>query len=368
MDADRRVILFSGGGSAGHLAPGFALADALEARGVAVAFATPGEAVERAWFEGRVAPWMLPAQRLPRGPGALLRFPFRFRRAVRAARQLFEARGVGCLVALGGWPSAPAAWAARGAGVPLIFLVPDAVPGVVVRKLARRAQRIYLADERAATHLPGHPGLQVSGPLLRRQALDLRRDAAAFDLDPALRTLFVTGGSLGAEGLYERFLAGLEAALEGDPGLRQRLQILHSVGRAGGGAAERYARLGLRHHVTDYVHDMGAAYGTADLVLCRAGANTCAEIAATRTPAVFVPYPHHPDRQQFLNAAPWVEAGAARLIEQEYLTPQAVRVEVLDLVLEVRATDAMRAAFPPAPPSAATETAVDLVRFLEWSP
>ncbi|MDA1195670.1 MAG: glycosyltransferase, partial [Planctomycetota bacterium] len=132
-DAAQR-ILFSGGGTVGHLAPGFALADALNARGVETHFATPGEDVERAWFEGRTAPLTLPALRRPRGAGELLGFPIRFFHAIRAARGLMKAQGIGALVALGGWPCAPAALAARGARVPLAFLVPDAVPGLVVRR------------------------------------------------------------------------------------------------------------------------------------------------------------------------------------------------------------------------------------------
>jgi len=167
-------------------------------------FATPGEAIERTWFEGRPAPQTLPAVRLPRGLGALLRFPWRFHAGVRAARALVEDEGIGAVVALGGWPCAPAAWACRGAGVPLVFLVPDAVPGFVVRKLARRAGRIYLADARAAHHLAEHPGLQVTGPLLRAEALAVRRDPTLFGLHENRRTLFVTGGSLGAQRLDAR--------------------------------------------------------------------------------------------------------------------------------------------------------------------
>jgi len=117
-----------------------------------------------------------------------------------------------------------------------------------------------------------------------------------------------------------------------------------------------------------FVADMGAAYGTADLVLCRAGANTCAELRATHTPAVLVPYPHHADRQQFENAAPLVEAGAAVLVEQAALSPEAVAREVLARLEAPDALATMRTALPAAPIDAATETAADLVRFLEWGP
>jgi UDP-N-acetylglucosamine:LPS N-acetylglucosamine transferase len=285
---------------------------------------------------------------------------------VRAARRLFAREGVGCVVALGGWPCAPAAWAARRAGVPLAFLVPDAVPGLVVRRLARRAGRLYLADERARAALGAHPGVRVTGPLLRSAALRVRRDPGALGLEPGRRTLFVTGGSLGAAALDERWLLGLEAAVLREPSLTGRLQVLHSVGRGGEDVAARYRRLGVRHRVTPFVQDMGAAYGTADLVLCRAGAGTCAELAAARAPAVLVPYPHHADRQQFHNAAPLVEAGAVVLVEQEALDPAAVQREVLARLFDEPALQGMRAAFPAAPRGGVAETAGDLVRFLGW--
>ena len=362
-----RTILFSGGGTVGHLAPGFALAETLEGRDVRSVFATPGEAVERDWFEGREAPETLPAIRLPRRPAAMLRFPFQFRRCVRTARQALDAMKPEAVVALGGWPCAPVAWAAKGAGVPLVFLVPDAVPGLVVRKLAGRAGRIYAADPRATEALAGHPGVVVTGPLLRKAALDVRRVPEQLGLDADKRTLFVTGGSLGAQRLYERFLAGLEAAVAADAELPKRLQILHAVGTSGSDAAAVYARLGLTHAVVPFVHDMGAAYGTADLVLCRAGASTCAELAATATPAVLVPYPHHADRQQFRNAAPLVEAGGAEVIEQETLDPAAVAARVLALVEDEARLAAMRAALAGGTEDAATVVADDLGRFLGWA-
>lgn len=359
-------MLFSGGGSAGHLAPGFALADELTARGFEVRFATPGEAVEAAWFAGREAPWTLPATRLPRSAGAAATFPFRFFRHARTAKALLKREGVGALVALGGWPCAPAAWSARRARVPLAFLVPDAVPGVVVRKLARRADRLYLADAQAREALADHPGVRVTGPLLRAEALEGERDPAAFGLEPGRRTLFVTGGSLGAERLYERFLDGLEAAVAADPGLARRIQILHAVGKTGGDVAARYAKLGIPHHVTPYVQAMGTAYRTADLVLCRAGANTCAELQATATPAVLVPYPHHADRQQFVNAEPLERAGGARVIAQETLDPPAVARDVLCLLEDEETLATMRAALVRDARPGVVETADDLVRFLGW--
>ncbi|MDA1196266.1 MAG: UDP-N-acetylglucosamine--N-acetylmuramyl-(pentapeptide) pyrophosphoryl-undecaprenol N-acetylglucosamine transferase, partial [Planctomycetota bacterium] len=212
-----------------------------------------------------------------------------------------------------------------------------------------------------------HAGVRVTGPLLRAGACATRRDPAHFGLRPDRRTLLVTGGSLGSERLYERFLDGLEAALAADPARAERIQILHATGATGLDPAARYAALGLTHAVVPFIHDMGAAYGSADLVLCRAGASTCAELLATRTPAVLVPYPHHADRQQFENAAPLVAAGGAVVVEQEALTPAGVAREVLDRLEDPAALAAMRAGLSANSTDASGETADDLIRFLGWA-
>ena len=148
--------------------------------------------------------------------------------------------------------------------------------------------------------------------------------------------------------------------------LAARIQVIHAEGKSGGEAAATYSRLGIAHHVTPYLRAMGTAYRTADLVLCRAGANTCAELLATRTPSILVPYPHHADRQQFKNAAPLVASGGARLLEQVALDPPAVARDILGLLGDVGALEVMRNALAGESGDAAAETADDLIRFLDW--
>ena len=364
MVSSSRNVLFSGGGTAGHLAPGFALAAALEARGASCIFATPGESVEETWFAGRSAPRHIHARRLPRSLGTKLGFPFHLLRGVLQARRLLRRTSSGCLVALGGWPCAPAALAARWTRTPLVFLVPDAVPGLVVRKFARWASRIYVANEVAGRALEPHPGLRVTGPLLRGSVRSGARAPEAFGLSSRRLTLLVTGGSLGAQALNERVLDGLSLALEERPALGDEVQMLHSAGEEAEAVGARYDALGLTHHTTAYIEDMGSAYRTADLVLARAGASTCAEVAQAATPAVFVPYPHHADRQQFLNAEPLVRRGVARVIEQAELTPSTVRDDVLGLLRNRDALGRMRAAAFPQEADPVALAAADLVRFM----
>ncbi len=356
-------MLFSGGGTVGHLAPGFALAEALEARGIRGVFTTPGEAGEGDWFAGRTAPRVVPAARIPSGLKSGLLFAPRMVRGIREALAVIRRERAVGVVALGGWPCVPMALAARMVGVPLAFIVADKVPGLVVRKLAGLAGRVYVPALEAAAGLPAER-IVVSGPLLRGALVGRARDPAAFGLTPDRRTLLVFGGSLGAKGLYERWLLGLTQAVVEHPDLTRRVQILHAVGNQGEGVREAYQRLGVTHHIAPFFSDMGAAYALADFALVRGGANTCAELLATRTPAVIVPYPHHADCQQFKNAAPLVDAGLATLIEEEALTPDRVEVDVLASVLDDARLEAMRSAVPAAGSEAPGQTADDLIRFL----
>jgi UDP-N-acetylglucosamine--N-acetylmuramyl-(pentapeptide) pyrophosphoryl-undecaprenol N-acetylglucosamine transferase len=368
MATRTQPILFAGGGTVGHLAPGFALAEALQARGQIVRFATPGEAHERDWFAPRDAPLTIPAARLPRGVRTGLRFGPKLLQGVSSALAHLRRERIRGVVALGGWPCVPAALAASIAKRPLAFISVDAVPGLVVRRLAGLAGRVYVTDERAVSALAPHPGIVPCGPLLRAGLRAGDGDPAWFGLRPDRRTLLITGGSLGARGLSERFLLGLEAACAADSGLASRIQILHAVGRQGEGVAARYDALGLVHHVTPFLQDMGRAYAVADLLLARAGANTCLEIPHVGLPAVLVPYPHHADRQQFHNAEPLVAGGGARLLEEDALDAAHVRSGVLMLLEDEPALATMRAALETDSTDSLGQTADDLIRFMEGAP
>lgn len=366
-------VFLAGGGTVGHLAPAFAVRDALRDLGRDALFVTPGEAREAAWFPaGDPEPLHVPAPRFPRTPWQALAFPFRMGKAVRAALRLVRERRPSAVLALGGWPCAPTAIAARLAHVPLALLATDAVPGSVIRRLHRKAVRTYLSREDALAGLPegGHP--LVVGPLVRREVLRARRDPEAFGLDPRKSTLLVVGGSLGARGLNEAVRAGVAAAVAADPGLAGRFQVLHAAGNDDEAArcVEAYRLAGVTAVVVPFVVEIGTALRTADLVLCRGGASTLSEVDALGRPAVVVPYPHHEDRQQWKNAAPLLARGAVALVEEGALTPEAFRAEVLGRLFDPAALARMAAARAPGTGSsgirdAAATIAADLVRSTE---
>jgi UDP-N-acetylglucosamine--N-acetylmuramyl-(pentapeptide) pyrophosphoryl-undecaprenol N-acetylglucosamine transferase len=317
-------VLLAGGGTAGHTSPLLATADALRR------LQDPADPVEVTalgtprGIEGRVVPEagypleLIPPVPLPRRPGVdLVRVPGRLLGAVRAALEVIDRLRPQVVVGFGGYVCVPAYLAARRRHVPIVVHEGNALPGIANRLGARFTTHV-------ATSFPGtrlRHGVYVGLPIRRMiSALDraaLRDEARrTFGLDTDRPTLLVTGGSQGARRINQSVSAA-ERALA-DAGV----QVLHIAGPAGQVSVAR--RAGEAPYVVlPYVDRMDLAYAAADLVVCRAGANSVTEVAAVGLPAVFVPLPIGNGEQE-LNARPVVDAGGALLVQDAALTPEWV--------------------------------------------
>jgi UDP-N-acetylglucosamine--N-acetylmuramyl-(pentapeptide) pyrophosphoryl-undecaprenol N-acetylglucosamine transferase len=271
---------------------------------------------------------VVPKVPLPRRPTAdLLRVPDRLRRAVKAARAHLDAVDASVVVGFGGYVSVPAYLAARRRGTPIVIHEQNARAGIANRLGARWATTVAAAVAGSGlrdAHVIGIP-LRTSITTLDRAA---RRSAArdSFGL-AAGPVLLVTGGSLGARRINTAVAdAAVDLAAAG-------VQVLHITGAAR--YEEVCAQLGpavpASHHVRDYVDGMDAAYAAADLALCRAGANTVAELCAVGLPAVYVPLPIG-NGEQALNARPVVDAGGGLLVDDAALDAEWVRRNVVPLL------------------------------------
>lgn len=301
------TYLLAGGGTAGHVNPLLATADAIRE-------ATPEAKVlvlgTREGLESRLVPErgyeLLTIDKLPfpRRPNLdALRFPGRFRRAVAQVRRIIAEQGVDVVVGFGGYAATPAYVAARGR-VPVVIHEANAKPGLANRLGARWAAGIGVAFE----DTPLRDGVLVGMPL-RREIAELDRAAsraeaiAEFGLDPARRTLLVTGGSLGAKRINDavRARAG-QLVADGE----RPWQVLHVVGRL-----SPFDDPGVEHYrVLEYCDRMDLAFAAADLVVSRAGASTVSELNAVGLPAVYVPYAVG-NGEQALNIRSTIAAGAA---------------------------------------------------------
>jgi len=315
--ASKPTYIFAGGGTGGHLTCALAVADSLrrmqpEAR---VLFLCTEKPVDGRFLDpsgyGQVPQ---PIRALPRQPWRLGGFVVRWWRSIRLARRVIRDVHPAAVLGLGGYAAGPAVRVAAGL-VPTAMLNPDAVPGKANRYLAHRVDAIFTQFETTAEHFAAkdRPKVRCVGCPVRREILGDDRAAAlyGFGLDASRRTLAVMGGSLGAATVNEAVVgvADLLAACA------DRWQVLHITGPGKSASIEAaYRRAGVPCAVMDFCYRMGSVYAAADLLIGRGGANTVAELAATGTAGVVMPYPFHADDHQVRNAAELLGAGAAVLV------------------------------------------------------
>jgi UDP-N-acetylglucosamine--N-acetylmuramyl-(pentapeptide) pyrophosphoryl-undecaprenol N-acetylglucosamine transferase len=324
-------VVLAGGGSAGHVEPMMNTADALRRADAGIGISALGTAEG---LEARLVPLrgyqlaVVPKVPLPRRPTLdLLRVPGRLRRAVKAARAHLDAVDASVVVGFGGYVSVPAYLAAHRRGTPIVVHEQNARAGIANRLGARWARTVAAAVDGSGlkdAHVIGIP-LRTSITSLDRAA---RRGSAraSFGLTDG-PVLLVTGGSLGARRINTAVCeAAADLAAAG-------VQVLHITGAAR--YEEVREQLGATapptHHLRDYVDGMDAAYAAADLALCRAGANTVAELSAVGLPAVYVPLPIG-NGEQALNARPVVDAGGGLLVDDGALDAEWLRRHVLPLL------------------------------------
>lgn len=333
------TVILAGGGTGGHVYPALAMGDALRARGHDVRYYGDG-----ARLEGRVAPERgyafraVDAAQYPRsGLWAKLRFAFALLGNVAAARRLLQADGATMVLGVGGYVMAPTVLAAWTLGLPTAIHESNVAPGLANRLCARVSRLVLLTyDETRRRLKTSGEAVTVGCPV---NAKVLTGDPSKYGLPAGLPVLLVVGGSLGAATINEVALAC--AADSSRP-----YAILHLTGpRYYDELAARYQALpgGVPAGVVvrAYEDRMGDALAAADLVLCRAGSSTLAELCAVGKPSVLIPSPNVTDNHQEANARGLESAGAARVYVEKGLDPALVAAETRDLLADPTALAAM---------------------------
>ena len=308
---DARPVLIMAGGTGGHIFPGLAVAKVLRERGVPVTWLGADGAMEtRLVPQHGIAIDTLAISGL-RGKGklALLGAPLRVLRAIRAAGFVLRDRNPRAVVAFGGFASGPGGMAARLHGFPLLVHEQNRAPGMTNRILSRFARRL----------LTGFPG-SFAGTREEAVGNPVRAEIAALPApeqrlagrDGPMRVL-VLGGSQGARALNNAVPKAL-AALGGGVAI----EVWHQCGeKLHDEAQQAYRAAGVEGRVDAFITDMAAAYAWADLVVCRSGASTLAELCAVGIGSVLVPFAAAVDDHQTRNAEYLVERGAAELLKQD---------------------------------------------------
>lgn len=331
-------LAIAGGGTGGHLFPGLALAKLALSSGRVESVVFFGAA---RGLEARVVPeagYELVAQPLRglRGRGLLagLAAVARLIVAVLAASREIRRRRVDVLVGLGGYASAAGVIAARLAGVPVVLLEQNRNPGLSNRLFSHLAAAVCSSFAETAATLASRRVTVTGNPV--RAELESFDDSQASDR----RTLLVFGGSGGASSLNRAVVAALEsvaASVELPP-------VIHQTGSATlEWVRESYASRGIAAEVCGFIDDMAGAYGQARLAICRAGATTVAELVATATPAVLVPFPHAAGDHQMANARALEAAGAAVVVADDDRAADNLARALLRLLSDRDGLDSMSA-------------------------
>jgi UDP-N-acetylglucosamine--N-acetylmuramyl-(pentapeptide) pyrophosphoryl-undecaprenol N-acetylglucosamine transferase len=303
-------VMILAGGTGGHIFPGLAVAAALRARGIDVVWLGADGGMEtRLVPQHGIAIDTIAVKGL-RGKGVmtLLGAPLRVLGAIRAASQVMEQRAPRAVVSFGGYAAGPGGIAAKLHGTPLIVHEQNRAPGLTNRVLARFARRVLTGFPQ--TFKSGSEEL-VGNPV-RAEISVIAPPAQRFGQRNGALHLLVLGGSQGARALN----AAVPQALRELRG--HMLDVRHQCGEKLRADAERdYASAGIAVTVEPFIADMAAAYAWADLVVCRAGALTLAEVCAAGVGSVLVPFPQAVDDHQTKNAEYLVERGAALLLPQD---------------------------------------------------
>ena len=310
------------GGTGGHVYPALAVAHVLRARGHEVVWmGTPDS------FESRVVPqhgYPLEFIRIGglRGKGLLTLFlaPLLIARALLDAWAVLRKQKPDAVLGMGGYVAGPGGLVAWLWDLPLVIHESNAAAGLTNRLLARVAQRTLQAFPNTFAR-----GQTVGNPV-RAEILAVSPPAQRFAGRTGSLRVLVLGGSQGARALNQR----VPDALSQIP-VSERPQVRHQAGRTLELAKDAYARAGIEASVEEFIEDMAGAFTWADLVICRAGASTIAELAAAGCAAVLVPFPAAVDDHQTKNALHLVNAGAARLLPEAELTAQSLAAVLREL-------------------------------------
>ncbi|MBI2354394.1 MAG: undecaprenyldiphospho-muramoylpentapeptide beta-N-acetylglucosaminyltransferase [Deltaproteobacteria bacterium] len=330
-------LIIAGGGTGGHLFPGIAVAEEFLGRDQSNQVLFVG--TERG-IEARAVPAagyrleLIKASGI-RGKGVLsqLKGAFMMLYGYALSRKVLKAFRPDLVLGVGGYASLPMVLAGRGMQLPSFIHEQNAIPGLTNRLLARVADRVFITLEESAKYFPLEKTLLTGNPL-RRQILE----QAARSAGEGPRTggqgrfrLLVFGGSQGSHAINMAMLAALPLLERA----ASRLEICHQTGaKDAAEVAAAYRRHGFDAAATPFIDDMAGAYQRADLVICRAGATSIAEVTACGKACLFVPFPHAVDDHQRRNAEALLKKGAGFMLLERELTGERLAGMITELMAD----------------------------------
>jgi UDP-N-acetylglucosamine--N-acetylmuramyl-(pentapeptide) pyrophosphoryl-undecaprenol N-acetylglucosamine transferase len=311
-------FFFAGGGTGGHIYPALAVVEQILQRqpDADIHFLHSTRPVDE-HILGQTAfkRTPLPATGLYAHPLKFIRFVMTFRQSYYLARELIAASPNAVVIGAGGFVAAPACLAGRKLGVPVALVNVDLVPGRANKLSARWADEIFVQFEESQDHFRrSRARINVVGCPLRSGFAhpDPARAIQELGLDPDKKVLLITGASSGSTRINEAVCRLLPQLAE----FADSWQIVHLTGLENyETVSNEYKGAAIAHKVVNYYERMPDLFAATDLLIGRSGAVSVAEYAAAGVPSICMPYPHHKDMHQYLNAGKLVEVGAAIIVD-----------------------------------------------------
>ncbi|MFH1963689.1 MAG: undecaprenyldiphospho-muramoylpentapeptide beta-N-acetylglucosaminyltransferase [bacterium] len=332
-------VVITGGGTGGHLYPGISVAYCLKEKQAEVLFIgnTNGLEAKVVPHEGfkfvgiDVCGWN-------RTLHGIFRVVWKLTGAFLASRKYLLKFKPSVILGTGGYVCAPVILAGVSLKIRCVLHEQNAIPGLAVRMLSKIVDKIAVSMPESSRYLP-HKKIVITGNPVRKGIGQVEKQQAVerFGLSTDKITVLIFGGSRGAKSIN---MAVIEALTKGRLGLED-LQIIWVTG------SEDYPLVcqnvqGAGYRIFEYLNDMDYAYGAADLVVCRSGATTVAEIIACRLPAIMVPYPYATDNHQEKNSRVLEQCGAVRVVLDAELSQGRLAEVMAELIHDVRKLDRMR--------------------------
>ena len=325
----KRVII-SGGGTGGHIYPAISIANALKEIDATIEFLFVGaegkmemEKVPKAGFKIIGLP-IVGIQRTQVWKNIL--FPFKLAKSLLLSAKILRDFKPDVAVGVGGYASGPLLLAARFLGIPYFIQEQNSFAGITNKALASKAEHIFVAYPGMEKFFPAHK-ITLSGNPVRKDLINAKgkkeQAAVHFNLNPALKTILIIGGSQGARTINQGILAGLDRLTEAG------VQVIWQTGIAFEATAKQATAGHANLYVSAFIYEMDLAYAMADLVISRAGASSVSEICLIGKASILVPLPSAAEDHQTENAKSLVSQNAAILVRDADVKEQLISEAIL---------------------------------------
>lgn len=333
-------IIIAGGGTGGHLFSGIALAEELRTNAGLQQSDITFVGTEHG-IEARIIPKEGYPLEFIRARGFVGKSIFRkiialssFILGIFDSLRIFNSIKPDAVIGIGGYASAAMVLVAHFKGVPTVILEQNSIPGLTNKFLSKFADAIAVTYQESISYFPSHKTYLTGNPVRRNIMKRIEQpDYSLFSLEKGIFTILVFGGSAGASSINQAMINSLHHL----PDLKKKIQIIHQTGTKDyDKVKEAYSRQNLKAFVAPFLYDMADAYSLADLVICRAGASTLAEITAVGRAAILIPYPFAAGGHQEANARKLADMGAAKIILDKELDGETLAKTIRYLYNETK--------------------------------